>query len=243
MIDFRMELAGIPFMVRANYESTRTYCEAYLTDKEPLFSVSVSREDLEKNRVLAENAELPEGRERIEYNEEAMEQIALYRNVLKELLAYDCILFHSSVVAYDGFAYAFTAPPGTGKTTHTSLWLKNIPGCHILNGDKPLFLFSDTGILVCGTPWRGKEGCGLNETLPLRAIAIIERAPENSIQRISFADAFNSLLTQTFHPEGNTNLLRSTALISKLGSVELYRLRCNMDDEAARVAFEGLCPR
>ena len=27
---------------------------------------------------------------------------------------------------------------GVGKTTHTKLWLDNIPGSFVVNGDKPL---------------------------------------------------------------------------------------------------------
>ena len=31
----------------------------------------------------------------------------------------------------------FYGPSGTGKTTHSRLWLENVPDSHILNGDKP----------------------------------------------------------------------------------------------------------
>ena len=95
------------------------------------------------------------------------------------LIDFDVLLFHGSVVAVDGQAFLFTAKSGTGKTTHTRLWLKQIPGCHVLNGDKPLLLFRNDGIYACGTPWQGKENYGTNEILPLKSICLFNRDIKN----------------------------------------------------------------
>ena len=45
---------------------------------------------------------------------------------------------HSSTVVYRGRAVLFLGESGTGKSTHSRLWLKNIEGVHLLNDDSPL---------------------------------------------------------------------------------------------------------
>ena len=42
-------------------------------------------------------------------------------------------LFHSSVVSYRGRGYMFLGQSGTGKSTHSSLWLKHIAGTQLVN--------------------------------------------------------------------------------------------------------------
>lgn len=55
-----------------------------------------------------------------------------------QLLKFRGILLHSSCVVVDGAAYAFSADSGTGKSTHTALWLKHFGNrAYMLNDDKP----------------------------------------------------------------------------------------------------------
>ena len=85
------------------------------------------------------------------------ESLCLYRQICRRLPFYDAFLMHASVVAVDGEAYAFAAPSGTGKTTHTRLWLQQFGSrAQVVNGDKPVFRFVGGALYACGTPWRGK---------------------------------------------------------------------------------------
>ena len=47
-------------------------------------------------------------------------------------------LFHSSVVSCAGYGYMFLGKSGTGKSTHSSLWLKHISGTELINDDNPV---------------------------------------------------------------------------------------------------------
>ena len=42
-----------------------------------------------------------------------------------QLIKYNGFLLHSSCIVVDNVAYAFSADSGTGKSTHTELWLKH----------------------------------------------------------------------------------------------------------------------
>ena len=66
----------------------------------------------------------------------------------------------------------FTAPSGTGKSTHARLWREAFgERVVMINDDKPLLLVRPEGVTVYGTPFRGKHGLGGDRSAPLRAIA------------------------------------------------------------------------
>ena len=142
-------------------------------------------------------------------------------------------------------AYIITASSGVGKTTHTRLWLSEFAGeASILNGDKPLVRMIDGKAYACGTPWKGKEGFGVNERARLRGIAFLERAAENSAAEVPADKVVMKLVTQMYMPKssGMSTLLTMKLADRLIKSVKLVELKCNMDPSAAQVAYEALSP-
>ena len=240
MIEFTVSIAGYAFSVRPLFPEIKDFFSDYLSDDEPLFTVTSLPQDIpaERERTVRQ-AEL-EGRAPAGYSDRYIETISLCRRITAALLDKGVLLFHGAAVAYGGRAYVFTAPSGTGKTTHVRLWLDNIPGCHVLNGDKPFLRFDENGVFVCGTPWMGKERMGVNEILPLAGICILQRSEENCIDPLEFKDAFPTVLSQTSRPEGGSALVSVVRLLKKLEDIPCYRLGCNMQPDAARVSFEAM---
>ena len=94
-------------------------------------------------------------------------------------------LFHSSTVSFGDKAYMFLGVSGTGKSTHSSLWLKYIEGTELLNDDNPVVrVFDDGHATVYGSPWSGKTPCYRNLSYPLGGIVLLSQAPYNKIQRL-----------------------------------------------------------
>ena len=155
--------------------------------------------------------------------------------------SYDTILFHGSVVAVDGVAYLFAAASGTGKSTHVSLWRKFFGERAVMvNDDKPLLHIGDV-VTAYGTPYDGKHRLSNKIAVPLKAICILTRASENSIVKITKAEAYTMLLQQAYRPNDIFALQKTLTLVDNMAEkVELYRLGCNMDIEAAKVAYEGM---
>ena len=238
MYDFTLSLAGIPIGISAVYPSTMRFCRDYFTDEPPVFSIELTRESIENERSYSLRQGGPSDDPFLCNSGPHLEHLALYREIARRLIDYDAIVFHGSAVAVDGRVFLFTAPSGTGKTTHTRLWLDQIPGSYVLNGDKPLLRFCSDRILVCGTPWRGRERLGCNEILPLHAVCLLERSKENTITEITISEAFEPLMRQTFQPENQ--LLKTLDLVGKFGMTHLYRLGCNMEHDAAWVSFHGM---
>jgi len=240
MAVFCIKLADIPFSVETVFDTTRGFCKEYLTEEAPLFSVSVTQSDIDKMRGRDEKTIIAEAKTPVGYSDNYFETLALADIALKKLIDYGVIMLHGSVMAVDGKAYLFTAKSGTGKTTHCNLWLKNIPNCHILNGDKPLLRFGDECVFVCGSPWMGKEAYGVNEMLPLAGICILERDNCNHIETIPSNRCLELLLGQYHVPRGCSNIVSVLRLVEKLSSVKFYRLGCNIEDEAAFVSYNAM---
>lgn len=241
-VSFRIALAGQVIGVSALYEQTRTFCKNYLTDAPASFEVAVTPADIAYERQRSARADELEGAAVREHADPYLETLAVYRKLAQLLVQDDILLMHGAVVAVDGQAYLFTAKSGTGKTTHTRLWMQQFGDRAVMvNGDKPLLHITSEGVTVYGTPWDGKEHLSTNTSCPLKALCILTRSETNHIERISKKEALPMLCQQSYRPAQPAALRKTLALVDLLSSsVPLYRLGCNMEPEAALVAYHGM---
>lgn len=159
------------------------------------------------------------------------------------LIDFNGMLLHSSAVCINGKAYLFSANPGTGKSTHTTLWRRVFgdENVRILNDDKPALRLENGVWYAYGTPWSGKTSQNLNLRYPVGGIAFLERAEENTIERYNKPDLVYQFLNQTSRPaqpERRANLL--TYINSIISEIPVWRLCCNMEPEAAIIAYEAM---
>lgn len=163
----------------------------------------------------------------------------------RKLLNFDGMMLHSSAVVVDGKAYLFSATSGTGKSTHTQLWLKMFGDrAFILNDDKPALRLIDGVWYAFGTPWSGKNDISVNTGVPVAGIAMVERAEENEITPWSGKDAIFAIFTQVNRPRDMEFRVKLLELLDKLiTQVPVWKLRCNMDPDAARVSYQAMSAR
>ena len=142
------------------------------------------------------------------------------------------------------FRHLFQGKSGTGKSTHSGLWLKHIPGCELLNDDNPIVHFNrETGkATVYGSPWSGKTPCYKNDSVPVGAFVRLEQAPMNEIQRESPARAFASLLPSCSNlkevRELNNGVIETVKYLA--AHTPVYFLKCLPDREAAEICFNTI---
>ena len=241
-MEFRIEIAGKVVGISSLYDEVYDLCKGYYTEDSEDFHITTSESDIQFEHDKSISEAIFEGNPPYEYEKSYYETLAVYRKIAVKMLQYDTWLMHGAVVATkDMGAVIFTAPSGIGKTTHMKLWLEHIPGAFVVNGDKPLLRFAGDSCEVCGTPWAGKEAMQTNIILPLRAICFLERGDKNEIEKSTFDEYYPMLFQQTYRPSEQSAMIKTMELIKRVGtSVPLYRLRCNMDPEAAKVAYDGM---
>jgi len=242
MTDFSIELANRVIGISALHDSTRQFCKDYLSQDIPELNVSVTQTDIDFEREKSIREAKIEGIPVVNYSDEYLETLAVYRKIADQMLNLDTLLYHGSAIAVDGQCYLFTATSGTGKSTHTRLWREMFGERAVMvNDDKPLLSITDTGIFACGTPWNGKHFLGNNVVLPLKAICILQRGEENHIRSIAASEALPMLLQQIYRPSVVQAMVKYMELVDKLAKgVSFYLLQCNMDPQAALVSYEAM---
>lgn len=148
---------------------------------------------------------------------------------------------HASVVMHQSKGYLFLGRSGTGKSTHSRLWLENIPGTELLNDDNPVLRLMPGGqARVFGSPWSGKTPCYKAKDVPVGAIVRIQQAPANDIVRLSPLQAYASLMASAsaFRPfrEQAEGWHRTLEALS--GTVPCFTLSCLPDAAAAQLCHQ-----
>ena len=225
--------AGIPVEVVHEYSYIAEKCKEYLTKEKPLFTLTLTKETWQPDTVGLEAYPFPEG---------FFEWLAFYRLFCEHLISQKIIPFHRSAIAVDGEAYLFTAPSGTGKSTHTRLW-RQIFGerAVMINDDKPILKIENGTVMAYGTPWAGKEGLQNPISAPVKGICILTRGDVNRIERITSSAALPKLLLQTHRPQDNNYMKQLLPTLIEIANlVPLWRLECYISEEAAHTSYQAM---
>lgn len=229
--------------VTSLHNEVHCLCADYLSpDSPPVFAVQTTQADIDFEREKSAREDEIEGIPIRQFSDGYLETLAVYRKIAEKMPDYDTILFHGSCVAVDGIGYLFTAKSGTGKSTHTRLWRELLGEQAVMvNDDKPLIRISDFGAVIYGTPWDGKHRLSSNIAVPLKALCVLERAEQNTIRQTTALEVYPMLLQQAYRPMDGMAMSKTLTLIDKLAaSVNLWRLGCNIEIEAARVAYDAM---
>ena len=121
------------------------------------------------------------------------------------------LLMHASVVATEtGKGYLFLGKSGTGKSTHTGLWLQQFSDCHLLNDDNPIVHVDSLGK---------------------------QQAPQNEIEQERAAHAFATLLPSCSCLKQNKEIYNAiVTTVTELATLApVYHLKCLPDREATEL--------
>ena len=170
------------------------------------------------------------------------DQAFAVNNALMLLFAFAAAPFsalemHASVVTRGGRGFLFLGRSGTGKSTHSRLWLEHIPGTELLNDDNPVLRIVDGVARVYGTPWSGKTPCYKAQDAPVGAIVRLSQAPQNRIERLGAVQAYASVMASCsgFRPIRVIADAQHETLAAIAAGVPCYHLECLPDAAAARL--------
>lgn len=226
-------IAGFIVEIKDNFGGIKSFGKKYISpDKNADFSVSVTKADIIREKELCTS----------ECSAAYLERAAACRKLANLLPEKDCMLIHGSVIDVNGIGTVFTAPSGTGKTTHTLLWKKLLgEKLTVINGDKPILRFTKDGIYAYGTPWCGKEGFSENKYTRLKNLCLIKRSDTNRVYPLSRDEAVSVLLNEMFIPEDPYIFSKSLELADRIVSeCSLYTVECNTDIEAAKISHSAI---
>jgi len=164
--------------------------------------------------------------------------ISMLRIVFAQaILPYEAISLHSSVVVNEGRAFLFMGKSGTGKSTHSALWLRHIEGTELLNDDNPVVRLVDGKAMAYGSPWSGKTPCYRNESAPVAAMVRLKQGPRNRFEPLEDIAAFGALLPgcSVLRQDGRLHDMLCMTLTALIETVCVGGMECLPDKEAAEV--------
>lgn len=227
------KIADLNIKIECNGNYLKTLLKDYICNSKNYdFEVAAAKEDIENERKIAGG-----------FTDEMYESSAVLRKISTKILTdYNGILFHGAVIEYNSKAYLFSAPSGTGKTTHILLWKKALKNeVTIINGDKPFVRIIDGVPIVYGSPWKGKENLGANVSSKLDTIVFINRCERNFARPLSPDESLFRLLSSTAYPKNAFGRLKAIEILEKIsGKIKFVDLFCNMNDNAYHTALKAL---
>ena len=230
------DIAGLKVRMNNCGGRSQSQAQAYLAenqDENQKFDIDIN---VDKQRVLDAMAEHPE------LTQNDWEYMLTGSDFYTQLIQYDGILLHSSCSVVDGVAYAFSADSGTGKSTHTQLWLKRFGDrAYMLNDDKPAIRLIGDTVYACGTPWSGKFDYSTPAVVPLAGICFLERSEDNWIKRAETSKALYNIFSQTIRRLGEENMNKLLDNLTEIfNKVPIYQLGCNISDEAVECRYNAM---
>ena len=148
-------------------------------------------------------------------------------------------VLHSASVLLDGRVYAFSAPSGTGKTTHAALW-RSVFGAEDFNGDQLAVRAGEHPVMAYGLPWCGSSGLARSGAAPLGGVFFLERGNENRAEPVTglqkLALLAQRMVADHFTPGALGRTMQDLAPTAQ--ALPCARLRCTMEEAAARVAVD-----
>lgn len=230
----KYKIADLMIEFNAKFNTTNKRAEKYLYtgNKKEDFKITVSDESINKEKEFDELL-----------TNEFAEYLIMGTNFYKGLLNYNGCLLHASAVVIDEESYLFSANCGTGKSTHTSLWLKYLKEKkpYILNDDKPAIRIMEDGIYAYGTPFSGKHDISKNTRAKIKGICFIEQATKNSIKKIEPKEAVPLFFEQTVKKLSKEQMLKLFDIMDIiLKEIPIYKLCCDMSKEAVELSYNTM---
>lgn len=234
---FQSEYAGHALRYAFTYPSTRYRFHPWPRPVEgEEYDIKAAPERLEITRAV-----LPP---------ESTDAFVEYRSLIgltaKELLKYDCCIFHCVSFLWKGRAFLLTAPSGTGKTTQYLNWQRLFPGeITMICGDMPVLERREDGsVWAHPTSWNGKENIGNRITAPLGGIVLLAQGKENRISPLPAREAILPFFEQFIVRPDTEEQIRALArlLDQMLTKVPCFKF-VNLGDEASTALLrETLSP-
>lgn len=151
------------------------------------------------------------------------------------------LVMHAVSIRTEDGAILFSGPSGMGKSTQAELWVKYC-GVSVINGDRTTLTFRSDELYATGSAWSGNSRIFTELAAPVKAIVFLEQAGEDSVRRLTGAEALQNMIPRSYLPYYNQELMDMALqnMERMMGRTPFFLLRNTATFESVRVLKEAL---
>ena len=251
IIKVNISLSSVPSFaeeLKVHAESSDTWGEGFRFEESDLYFIT-SLKNLSENTKLTVVSSKDFRESTIYLGDAVKEEYFLISWALmvvfgQGVLPFDTLMIHASAVERGQLeGYAFLGKSGTGKSTHSQLWLKYLNNFTLLNDDNPAIrIVGDNEVYIYGTPWSGKTSCYRNVRVLLKGIVRLRQAQFNKFYIKQNVDAFIQLLPSCSGIRWNRMLFNNmiNTIEAILKCIPIGVLDCQVNKQAVEFSFYGI---
>ena len=225
MCTYNYNLGGYVFRITSVHKYFSLYAKEYITNDKHQYEIEDTLEELEEFSKAYAGEDVKN-----------IETLLIQKKVVDILLTNNVVNFHGSSLYLDNAdnGYIFTAPSGTGKSTHVARLKEHYKDrLTIINDDKPFISKIGKSYYIYGSPWSGKSHISSNVKAKLKAILIIYQSKSNEISKMDNKEAIKHLIREIHIPKGvEATSLGLDFLINMIKDIDIYYLGLNLDKDA-----------
>lgn len=227
-------LAGLSVKISYRSDFCKNMCKNYIIEDSGKYDITVPAVT-DSEIKIEQNAQQ-------NITPAVAEFACIYRKIAEQLPHFSRVVFHGAAITYKEKGLLFTAPSGTGKSTHIRLWRETLGSdVKIINGDKPILHIENGLITAYGTPWAGKEKWQKNRKAQLKAICILARGSENKIKKLCPQECTAYLMNQIYLPQEAAAASSTLKILSDMvENTPVYKLYCDISEQAVNLSFKTL---
>ena len=145
------------------------------------------------------------------------------------------VCMHAALIRSSAGGILFSGPSGIGKSTQADLWCR-YDGAGLINGDRPIVGRKQGVWTGWGSPYAGSSRCYVNEEEPIAAVVFLNQAPEDSVRRLNFGEAYRRIYSQlTVSPwSGDFPARAFDTAVEMAQEIPAYILNCTKEETAVR---------
>src|SRR5690554_5784369 len=155
---------------------------------------------------------------------------------------HDYLPLHGAAITINDCAVIFSAPSGTGKSTHARLWHERyLDDVKYINDDKPLLKVIDNELIVFGSPFSGEDKKNNNTNKPLKGIVFLEQSKNNEISLIDNNLIVPLIIKNILRPEKEEFWDKVLNIINFIANnIPIYKLKADISYNAVETVYNKL---
>lgn len=148
---------------------------------------------------------------------------------------------HAAALKIHDEVVLFSAPSGTGKSTHSRYWREVHPDVVSINDDKPILLVKKDETICYGSFFSGEDRINQNTTGKVKAIVLLSQGLDNKIEMVDPKTGLEEIIRNTLTPKLESTWDQTLkAIVTLVNTIPIYKLHATNNHDSVHTIYQYL---